>query len=112
MTSVLKNFEGLARDENSQSIQIGSSFVTVDANDTVSPWICSGEVDAVAVPINAVEFIVYPESSALSVSEDTNMNSYDKVAQGSKESFPCARMDTIYIEGVENLKVYFRFTIV
>lgn len=104
----------LIKDENAISVQIGSSFLTSDASDSPknSPLTLSGSVQAIAVPADAVEFIIYPITNDVKVSELSALTTYDSVAKSTKESFPCARMSNIYIQGTTSDVVYFRFTVV
>ena len=100
----------LIKDQNSTSVQIGSSFTTVDGNSHASPFTLTGGIDNIVVPQGAVEFIVNPTSANLSVSSFSDLSSYDVILNGSKESIPCARMQNIYVQGTGVIN--FRFTIV
>lgn len=109
------NFLGsLAREDNGNSVQIGSSIQTSDSTGTpkTSPLAYSSSVITITIPDNAVEFIVNP-TTAMRISEIVGMSQYDVIAANSKEAIPCARMDFIYIvrdsaDGTLN----FRFTLV
>src|ERR1035437_4953490 len=89
----------LVIDQNAEAVQVGSSFVTVDATASpqASPLAFSSAVITIVPPDNAVEFVVAP-TAALRVSELVGMGSYDVVAASTKESIPCARMSAIYIK--------------
>lgn len=109
---MIPKITSLIKDQNGISVQIGNSFLTVDGDSNGSPFSATGGVDTLVVPEGAVEFIVYPITNDLAVSEDSMLSTYDSVQKGSKESFPCAMMENIYIQGSASDVVYFRFTIV
>lgn len=106
MTNPEKN---LLRDASTAPVQTGNSIVTTDASGTPksSPFTLSGGVDAIVVPVDCFELIVGP-SGSLKVSEDSTMTHYDVVAANTKESIPCAKAGTIYVQGTGTLN--FRFT--
>ena len=98
-------------DENREKIQIGSTFLTVDATPQVSPLTLPGGGQAIIqVPAGAAEFVVYPVTNDLQVSEDPAMASIDLTPKGANEAYPCATMSTIYLQGTADDLVYFRFT--
>lgn len=99
--------DSLVKDPNGTSVQIGSSFGTIG-----SPVSLTAGVNALDIPDGAVEVILYPITGNLRVSEDSTMTTYDQVAKDAKESFPCARMTQIYLEGAMSDVVFVRFTIV
>ena len=102
----------MVKDQNHESVQIGSEFQTQDNSGTpkTSPLAYSSTEIAITIPDNAVEFIVYP-STDLRVSEVTGMARYDVITAASKESIPCARMTTIYIKrDTADGNLNFRFT--
>lgn len=102
----------MIKDQNGNSVQIGSSILTNDASGTqkTSPFSMSGGIDSFVVPANAVEFIVNPTTNDMKVSEKSSLSQYDTVGKGTKESIPCARMTTIYVEGSASDNLNFRFT--
>lgn len=102
----------LIKDQNGTSVQIGSSFKTSDGAGTPvnSPVTLASGVNVITVPEGAVECIFMPVTNDLKVSELALATTYDLVLKNSKESFPCARMDKIYIQGSTSDVVYFRFT--
>ena len=105
----------MVTDQNQKPVQIGSSFTTADITGTpkTSP-LSYGTLTVItlAVPTNAVEFIVNP-SSALRVSEVVGMAQYDVVAANSKEAISCARMDSIFVVGDSATGTCnFRFTLI
>lgn len=100
-----KNIESLIKDDNGNAVQIGSSFSTL-------VYKATGNVDTVTIPDNCVEVIFYPVTSNLKVSNDVSMTDYDVVAKDAKESFPCSRMEEVYIQGTVADTVYVRFTLI
>lgn len=100
-----KNIETLIKDDNGNPVQIGSTFSTLILTAT-------GGVDTVAIPARCVEVIFYPITNNLNVSEDISMTNYDVVAKTAKESFPCSRMENVYVQGTSGDTVYVRFTLV
>ncbi len=104
----------LVRDQNKIAVQIGSNIQTSDNTATPqnSPLSYAGSVLTIVPPDRAVEFIVQP-TTALRISEVSNMATYDVIAANTKESIPCARAAAIYIvrdsaSGTAN----FRFTLI
>lgn len=108
---MLKNIESLIKDDNGNAVQIGSSFVTTNGT-LSSPLTLAAGIVEIEVPVDAVEFIVNPDTSSLDVSESSTMTTYDIIAGDSKEAIPCARMEKLYIRGSEGQKVNFRFTVI
>lgn len=102
----------LPTDASTKPIQIGNFFVTVDGatSPVTSPLTLNGSVQTLTVPTNALEVILYPLADALQVSELLAMTQYDLVAATSKESFPCAGMTKVYVQGTNTDTLYFRFT--
>lgn len=106
--------KALARDTNQEAVQTGSSFVVADATGTpkTSPLAVSSSVITITVPDRAIEFIVNP-SAAMRISSEVAMATYDVIAANTKESIPCARMQSIYvIRDSGDLTLNFRFTLV
>lgn len=114
MVTTIPNLNALARDDDRVPIQIGSSFQTADGTGTpiTSPLTLTGSVQTLTVPVGAVEVILYPLADSLQVSEIVGMTQSDVIAAGSKESYPCARMATVYVKGTNTDTLNFRFTIV
>jgi len=100
-----KNIESLIKDDNGTSVQIGSSFSTKILSAT-------GGVDIISIPERCVEVIFYPVTNNLKVSEISAMTDYDVVAKDAKESFPCSRMENVYVQGTASDVVYVRFTLI
>ncbi len=104
----------LQMDSNQKPVQVGSSFSTQDATTSAktSPLAVSSVVIAITVPDRAVEFIVNP-SADMRISDVSDASTYDVIAAGTKESIPCARMQTIYVvRNSGDLTLNFRFTLV
>lgn len=99
----------LAKDDNGEAVQIGSSFVTTNGTQN-SPLAYTVAITPITVPTGAVEMILAPTTD-LKVSEDPTMTTYDVIVAGTKEAIGCSRMDTIYItrSGGDGT-LYFRFT--
>ena len=107
-------FSNLATDASRKPIQVGSAFQTLDATGTpkTSPLAYTDSTQTIAVPDRAIEFIVNP-STALRISEQSDMTPYDVIAANTKESIPCAKMTSIYIvRDSQNGTLNFRFTLV
>lgn len=85
-------------DGSRKSVQTSGSFAVADATGTpiVSPKAYTNSVITLVVPDNAIEFVVAP-STALRVSDAVAMTNYYVVAASTAESFPCAKMQNIYI---------------
>lgn len=104
----------LPQDDNAKPVQVGSSFTTTDVTTVpkTSPVSYSSSAITIAIPDGAVEFIVLPTTD-LRVSSLSDVSSYDLVKLGSKESFPVARMSSVYIvRDSADGSAYIRFTIV
>lgn len=99
-----KTLQNLARDGSNAQIQEANSFDT-----TGSPLTLATGVNIITVPDNAAEFIVYPITNDLMVSEKDDMSTNDLVTKSNKEPFPCAGMQFIYIQGTMGDTVYTRF---
>ena len=96
----LKN-KALTKDANNNNIQITTKFRSRDGDDTTfsaSPFAYTTGIIGLTVPTNAFEFIVNP-NTLLHVSDLDTMTDYDEVQASTKEAFPCAEMDNIYIRG-------------
>ena len=108
--------EHLGRDDNQQIVQIGSSFLTEDVTSTpqTSPLTVSSATITIVVPDRAVEFIMNPTLADMRISEESDMTPYDVIAQSTKESVPCARMQNIYLlrDASTDVTLNFRFTLV
>lgn len=111
---MIPKISSMIKDENGISVQIGNGFKTVDASASpkLSPITLTGGVQSIQIPEGAVEIILMPTTNDLAVTEDPLDASYDLVLKSSKESFPCARMPAIYVQGTTGDTLYFRFTIV
>jgi len=100
----------LPRDASTSPIQVGGSFKTQDKQSNwVSPTSLSGGIDVFEVPDNAAEFIVFPSSNDMQISELSDMSSSDLVSKGSKEVYACAGMPFVYVQGISGDTLYFRF---
>lgn len=106
--------DNLPVDGSQKPIQIGNSIKTVDASGTpkTSPFTLTGGVDSFTIPAGCVEFIVNPVTHDMKISELSTMARYDTVAQSSKESIPCAKAVTIYVQGTASDVLNFRFTLI
>ncbi len=113
MSKASATLGGLVKDGNGQSIQIGGQFVTQDATGTpqTSPISYSSTtIYPIVVPDTAIEMIIMPTTD-LRVSEKSDVSRYDLVKANSKECFPVARMQTVYIqESAADGSAYVRFT--
>lgn len=110
----LQSLNSLVRDQDRVPIQIGSSFQTEDATSTpqTSPLSYTASTTNLVVPDNAVEFVCQP-TTALRISENSDMTPYDVIASNTKEAIPCARMSNIYItRDSSSGTLNFRFTLV
>jgi len=82
----------LKKDENANAIQGGHSFVTVG-----SPLSYTLAESSITVPSNAISLVIEP-STNLRVS-DVSGSSYFTVPASTKDTFPVADMQTIYLKG-------------
>jgi hypothetical protein len=99
-------------DANGAEIQIAGQFVTADVTGTpiTSPLSYTNATTTLVVPDSGIEFIVLPTTD-LKVSNKSDMSSYDLVKANTKECFPVARMQNIYVtEASADGTAYFRFT--
>ena len=114
MAKTAQPFTELPLDDRGQPIQIGKEFTTQDASGTVQPSPLSyttGQA-VITIPDRAVEFIVAPTTD-LRVSEVAGMARYDIVQAGTKEVFPCAFMESIFIKANATAgTLRFRFTLI
>jgi len=114
MTTPVKEDGNLPEDLNLRPIQIGGSFVTQDDTGTpqTSPLSYSSAVITIAVPTNALEFIVNP-STDMRISDIVGMARYDVIAANTKEAISVAEMDNVYIiRDSADGTVNFRFTMI
>lgn len=95
MTRPTKN---LPIDGSNERMQTCAQFVTADATASAktSPLAYSSSVITITVPVNAVEWIVYPTTD-MRISEVVGMAQYDVVAAGTKEVIPCVGATYLYI---------------
>jgi hypothetical protein len=114
MTNLNPQLGSMPKDQNGNSVQIGTSFATIDVSATPksSPFSLTGGIDIIAVPSNAVEFIVNPTNNPMKISSSPTLVSWDLIATNTKESVPCARMPFIYVKGGTSDNLNFRFTII
>jgi len=109
-----KVLEYLVRDDNNVAVPIGSAFQTTDntSPEVTSPYTYTTAVTTIVVPDRAVELILAP-TTALRVSELSAVTNYYVITAGSAETFPCARMQNIYIRGdAAGGTLNFRFVLV
>ena len=103
----------LPRDENNNEIQITPVFQTSDNTPQQSPITLGGSgLATIKVPAGAVAFIVMPFTNNLIVAETLALATAgegDITTTGSKEQYPCALMQSIFLKGTSGDVVYFRF---
>lgn len=109
-----KLFKRLVKDENNESIQVGSSFQCHDASDTpiASPIaaLTDASVTTLVVPERATNVVFRPNAD-LKVSEASDMaTGLYLVPSGATHAFSVAGMENIYIQsnsGSLTLNFYF-----
>jgi len=96
-----KTFSNLAKDGSARVLQVASSIQTYDDTTVAqnSPLAyTSADVTNIAVPVNAAE-LIFEASTALRISEDSNMATYAVVPAGSTRVIPAGRTFNLYIKG-------------
>ena len=101
-------------DTNRKEIQIAASFYPRDGSDNVSPLMLgSTSPYTITVPPGAAQFVVFPITNNLDVSDRDSFapgSGFDLVVKGAKETYECAGMSEIFIKGNKDDVVYFRFS--
>jgi|TARA_B100001964_G_scaffold1630_1_gene1911 hypothetical protein len=91
--------KSLLKGADNNPVQITTKFKCRDEySDFSSPYAYTTAIVGMTVPLEAYEFIVCP-NTLLHISDVGNMADYDEIAADSKEAFPCADLDKIFIRG-------------
>lgn len=107
----MKDYISLAKDSNKESMQTGTGILTTDISGTpkTSPLAYSSTILTIAIPENAAE-VVFKPSTAMRVSEASNMSTYYVISAGTTHAFGVSRTDNLYVvrdAGDGTLNFYF-----